>query len=189
MEPGVAPSHSEIFHTVLQVRRACGPCVCAAQFGRVGVESSTLRCNMLYCVATHRAALHRAALHRARSAAQFDMIGVELGDLVAVQSALIAATGEPHAPRHELDAALQFVAKTSLVDLLGAALPKARATNRPHRTRARTSAALFPTARQPPTAERAGGGGAGADVRRLAGPVGPQPPRRGDRRPRRRGQA
>jgi len=53
------------------------------------------------------------------------MIGVELDDLLVVQSALIAATGESHAPRQELDSELLFLARTSLADLLGVALPKA----------------------------------------------------------------
>ena len=53
------------------------------------------------------------------------MIGVELDDLLVVQSALIAATGESHAPRQELDSALLFLARTGLADLLGVALPKA----------------------------------------------------------------
>ena len=59
------------------------------------------------------------------AAVQFDMIGVELDDLLVVQSALIAATGESHAPRQELDSALLFLARTGLADLLGVALPKA----------------------------------------------------------------
>ena len=122
IEPGVAPSHSEIFHTVLQARhrpleRCCALCCTSTALrarrwgagGRAGgqAEESTA-CRLSVCAAV-----------------QFDMIGVELDDLLVVQSALIAATGESHAPRQELDSALLFLARTGLADLLGVALPKA----------------------------------------------------------------